>query len=111
MGGRNLALTNIVEQSFCFVGKGIKFGVADNATVALHVMEKAEDIVDQFIAANGIFFQIQQGIGKIFDGIVGFINKIFQVAFAKGRERVCRNFGQGEHPFLARYGRASRILY
>lgn len=88
MGGRNFALTNIVEQGFCFVGKRIELGVADNAAVALHVMEETENIVDQLVAANGVFFQIQQGIGEIFDGVVGLINKIFQMALAKKAVRV-----------------------
>jgi len=105
MGGRDLALANIVEQGFCFVRERIQFAVADNAAVALHVVEETENIVDQFITANGIFFQIQQGACEVFDGVVGLIDKIFQVPFTKGGEGICRQIGQRLHPLFARHGR------
>ena len=111
VGGCNFALANIIEQSFCLVGEGVELNVADNAAVALHVVEKTEDIVDQLVAANGVFFQIQQAIGKIFDGVVGLVDKIFQMPLAKGGEGIRRNFGQGEHPVLARHGRAAVTLF
>ena len=110
VGRRNFALTNIVEQGFRLVGKGIQLCVADNAAVALHVVEKAENIVDQFVPANGVFFQIEQAVGQAFDGVVGLVDKIFEMPLAKRGEGIRRYVGQGEHPFLARHGRSVGIL-
>ena len=62
MAGRDFALAHIVEQRFGFMGQGIELIVADNAAVALHVVEKTEEIVDQIVPAGGVFFQFQQPV-------------------------------------------------
>ena len=106
MAGRDFALAHIVEQRFGFMGQGIELIVADNAAVALHVVEKTEEIVDQIVPAGGVFFQFQQPVIQARDNFIGFVDEILEMAFAKSGKRVGLATGQSGDPFLGAQTRA-----
>ena len=89
------------------MGQGIEFIVADNAAVALHIMEKTEKIVDQIVPAGGIFFQLQQPVIQARDNFIGLVDKILEMALAKSGERVGLATGQSGDPFL---GAQTRVV-
>ena len=67
MAGGDFALPHVVEQCFGLVGQGIELVVADDAAVALHIVEEAEEVVDQICFAGGVFFQFQEAVIQIFN--------------------------------------------
>ena len=83
---RKLALPGPIEQRFRLVGQAVQFLVIDDAAIALQVVEKAEQVVDQFLIPRGVAFQLQKSGVDIFSVFTRFVDKILKMPLAEGRQ-------------------------
>ena len=108
MRGRDLFLTNIVEQRFRFMRQGIQIVVADNTAIPFHIVEIAEQVIDEGVLfALGLLFQFKQTRIKAGDDIAGLVDEVFQMSFAEGCQGIRRQNGKRGDPFLAGHGRCA----
>ena len=82
------------------MGQGIELIVANDATVALHIVEETEDIVDEILLFARIFFQGEKAGIEIFNIFNGFVDEVFEVIFAKGFKRIGIKGRKRSNPFL-----------